>query len=71
MECHKLLGGAGAAGTSFVLQLAERNSGLPGCTGSCGACGGSCLVALGVTAVLGLMAWRNQRETKEIEHGQT
>lgn len=63
MESHKLLGGAGAAGTTFALQLAER--------GSCGACGGSCLVALGAAAVLGLMAWRNHRETKEIEHGQT
>lgn len=69
MDMHKWLSGTGAAGVTFLLQLAEQGRGLPGCTGTCGACGGSCFFALGAAGWLGILALRQRGKKKELEHG--
>ncbi|MDY4920684.1 MAG: hypothetical protein SO119_06405 [Phascolarctobacterium sp.] len=70
---HDSLWGAGAAGsvlsgnllstTQLVTALPFANTAqqvLPGCTGVCGACAGSCVSSVAVTAFLGLCVWKNK-----------
>jgi hypothetical protein len=45
-----------ALGTYFV------RTGVPGCTGVCGACSGSCVGTLAVVGWLGYSCWRQRNE---------
>lgn len=67
------LWGAGAAGSVLSGQLLSVSNiattlsfatatqqVLPGCTGVCGACAGSCISSVAVATFIGVCAWQNK-----------
>lgn len=61
--------GGGAVGTAFFSNIAEAGSSLPGCTGVCGTCGGTCILALAALGWLGAAAWYQKKKKGATSHG--